>query len=416
MTGQIAVKDNNRLHLINEYGKQKLCGYAESFRELADLFEEDEPDTDISDSCEEMCRRFEMDKGCDVLADQMREMSHILREVAGTAYDYYPVKKRKFRQVVRYMKDSGILVRDFMVIEKEDGHKEFSLSMKRKKGGVFRYLLGSMDQLRDIADYLSVILNTRLMVSGNGPSFLTDSWINYYFAEQPKYRSFTGVAKAVKETEKVSGDSYSFYKGREGLFLTMLSDGMGSGEKAQRDSSRVIEMMENLTEAGFGRESALQLLNGYVYSTGREQAASSLDFCEINLYSAECHFLKMGAACTYIKRGNLVERISAENLPLGVFGQADFDVEKRILHSGDYVVMFSDGILDALSQGVGEDMLPELIGRLEYDNPNELANQILTYCIHQSRGQIRDDMTVLVTGIFEEEQEDDVCFFSEKCL
>ena len=64
----------------------------------------------------------------------------------------------------------------------------------------------------------------------------------------------------------------------------------------------------------------------------------------------------------------------------------------------------ADGVLDALSQGMGEEILPELIGQMDYGNPGEIANQLLTYCIKQSKGQIRDDMTVLVMGIWETEQ------------
>jgi stage II sporulation protein E len=65
--------------------------------------------------------------------------------------------------------------------------------------------------------------------------------------------------------------------------------------------------------------------------------------------------------------------------------------------------MVSDGILDALSQGIGEDMMSELIGGTDLKNPGEIANALLNFCIHQSKGKIRDDMTVLVIGIWERE-------------
>ena len=72
----------------------------------------------------------------------------------------------------------------------------------------------------------------------------------------------------------------------------------------------------------------------------------------------------------------------------------------RQLQDGDYIIMLSDGVLEALSQGIGEEILPEIIGRTSHTNPGQIANQILSYCLHQSRGQIRDDMTVLVIGIW----------------
>ena len=51
-------------------------------------------------------------------------------------------------------------------------------------------------------------------------------------------------------------------------------------------------------------------------------------------------------------------------------------------------------------------MLPEIIGRIEYTNPNEIANQILAYCLKQSNGQVRDDMTVLVIGIWGRDEDE----------
>ena len=76
------------------------------------------------------------------------------------------------------------------------------------------------------------------------------------------------------------------------------------------------------------------------------------------------------------------------------------EVVGRTLMDGDYIIMVSDGVLDALSQGIGEDMLSELIGGSNLENPGEMANALLNFCIHQCRGHIRDDMTILVIGIW----------------
>ena len=179
------------------------------------------------------------------------------------------------------------------------------------------------------------------------------------------YYLLTGVAKAIKESETVSGDNYSFYEVENGRMVAALSDGMGSGEKACNDSGRVIEKMERLLEAGFRKEPAVQMINGALVAAGQEENMSTLDLCDINLYTGECEFMKVGAACSYIKRGRLVDRLSALNFPLGVFGQIEPETIQRVLQSGDYVIMLSDGILDALSQGIGEEVLPEIIGRTE---------------------------------------------------
>ena len=53
MRKQAEVREDNRVTILSEYGRQRLLGYAESFRDLADLFEEEAVDgsgRDKSDS------------------------------------------------------------------------------------------------------------------------------------------------------------------------------------------------------------------------------------------------------------------------------------------------------------------------------------------------------------------------------
>lgn len=410
MKKQAEVRDDNIVTIIPEYGRQRLLSYAESFRDLADLFEgeEDSSDSDetgmIEDRQDYLWQR-KLQENQELLAEHLKETAHIMAEVAKETCLYRPMGERRFKQMSRILRESGISLKNFFEMEHEDGHTEISLTMRYMGNKYMK--LGESEQISvdDVADFISVAMNVRLCAAKNSPMYLTRNYNTYYFQEEPAYHLLTGVAKAVKETEKISGDNYSFYEAETGKMMILLSDGMGSGEKACEDSRRVIEIMESFLTAGFRTESAIQMINGALSAAGSEQNMSTLDLCDINLYTGECEFVKVGAACTYIKRGNLVDRLSAQNLPLGVFGQIEVESINRTLQNGDYVIMLSDGITDAMSQGLGEEVLPEIIGRMDYASPGEIANQILAYCIKQSNGQIRDDMTVLVTGIWNQTED-----------
>ena len=407
MKKQAEIIDDNRIEIIPEYGRQKLLTYAESFRDLADLFEEDSRQEEMSEAIdrqEYLCQR-KLQENQELLAEHLKEMAHIMAKIARETCRCRPMGERRFKQMSKLLREAGIQLKNFFEMEHEDGHREISLTMRNL--GEKRIRAGESEHIstEDVADFISVAMNTRLCPSKNSPMYLTRDYNTYYFMEEPSYHLLTGFAKAVKEGEKVSGDNYSFYEADTGKLVVVLSDGMGSGEKACRDSNRVIEMVERLLEAGFSKEAAAQMINGALAAAGQEENMSTLDICSMDLYTGECEFLKVGAACTYIKRGQLVDRLSAQNLPLGVFQQIEPEVMSRTLQSGDYVIMLSDGILDALSRGLGEEVMPEIIGRMDYTNPNEIANQILTYAIRQSKGQIRDDMTVLVTGIWDQSED-----------
>jgi len=409
MKKQMQLRENDRVEIIPEYGRQKLLSCAESFRDLAELFEREQTDMppaeeEPADRQEYLCKR-RMQENQELIAEHLKEMSHILATVARETCRCHPMGERRFRQISLLLKESGVLLQNYLELEHEDGRREISLTMRQ--AGKRRTRFGETEHIstEDVADYLSVAANRRLCVAKNTPPYLTEEFNTYYFLEEPPYHLLTGFARAVKESEKVSGDSYSFCEADTGRLLVLLSDGVGSGEAARQESERVIDLMERFFFFFFGKETAVQMVNGALVTAGQEQAMSTLDICDIDLYSGNCEFVKVGAACTYIKRGRLVDRLSAQSLPLGVFGQIDPEIQTRTLISGDYVIMLSDGILEALSEGMGEQVLPEIIGRMDYRNPGEIANQILAYAIGQSRGRIRDDMTVLVTGIWDQEED-----------
>lgn len=405
MRRQTEAREGERIELMSEYARQRLLNYAESFRDLADLFEEeeDEPASEEPVDRQEYLYRRRLLESRGLLAEHLKEMAHILATVARETYHCRPLGERRFKQMASLLRESGIVLKDFLELEHDKGRREISLTMRQTVAKRARFGETEHISTEDVADYLSVAMNRRLCVAKNTSAYLTTEYNTYYFLEEPPYHLLTGFAKAVKETEKISGDNYSFYEADTGRLLVLLSDGVGSGEAASRESGRVIEMIEHLMEAGFDKEPAVQMVNGAMAAAGQEQAMSTLDICDIDLYTGSCEFVKVGAACTYIKRGRLVDRLSARNLPLGVFWQMTPEVHSRTLQSGDYVIMLSDGVLEALSEGIGEEALPEIIGRMEYSNPGEIANQLLAYALRQSRGRIRDDMTVLVTGIWDQE-------------
>lgn len=105
-----------------------------------------------------------------------------------------------------------------------------------------------------------------------------------------------------KGLEQISGDTFLMKDlpgGRKGI---ALSDGMGSGEEAFRDSTMVVEMLEELLEAGFPVETAVQMMNTALVIGREEVKFCTLDVCLFDLYRGSCEFVKAGAAATFIKR------------------------------------------------------------------------------------------------------------------
>lgn len=386
--------------ILPDYGRRRLMNCADSISELADTFQETEKEQQIPEQTEdrnEYIWQKKLSENKSLMAGHLREMAQIMKQVAEESRRCEPMSERRFRQITHALKEVGIHVKNLYLIENEQGKLEVSVTMRNVK----KETLSS----EEVGDLLSVLLNIRLSVAGDNPFFVGADWQTFYYMEEAVYHVLTGVATAVKETERISGDNYAFFEAGAGNTTCVLSDGMGSGEKACRDSTMVVELMQRFLEAGFQAETAVKMINSVLLSGEENRNMSTLDLCSVDLYTGECRFVKVGSACSYIKRQHLVDRISAGNLPMGIFQKPDMEIVGRTLMDGDYIILFSDGIPDALSQGIGEEMLAEVIGSCHLVNPSEIAGHILNFCIHQCKGHIRDDMTVLVIGIWKKDEE-----------
>jgi stage II sporulation protein E len=70
------------------------------------------------------------------------------------------------------------------------------------------------------------------------------------------------------------------------------------------------------------------------------------------------------------------------------------------LEPGDFLIMVSDGVMDALPHRRGEEVMQELILKQETKNAQEMAGSLLTQVLMYRKCQAADDMTILVGGFW----------------
>ena len=95
-----------------------------------------------------------------------------------------------------------------------------------------------------------------------------------------------------------------------------------------------------------------------------------------------------------------MEPISCATLPPGLFSKLEFDSVGEKLYDGDYVIMISDGVMDAIIDEHPEQILADMILRMPKQNPAKMAEYVIKE-IEQDYGcYFQDDVTVLVCGIW----------------
>lgn len=331
-----------------------------------------------------------------VMAEQMEEIAQALHSFTVDLNDVEESSRDYKRRIAEELKKEGVKLK--------------KLSVKKRRGHLEVVMTGACkgNQCRtksDIAQALYRGTGIVMMPGRETRNVLSKEESTMYFREDTRLKAITGLARVAKSGEKVSGDNYSFLElqGR-GELLMVLTDGMGSGEMAYKDSGNLIESLEYLMEAGFEKKSAVRLLNTLFVVNYEGQSFATLDMTAINLHTGECEIMKNGAATTFIKHQEHVETIVSSALPVGVDLDAEPDVTRVMLEEGDTVIMVSDGVLDGfyeknMNGGEQEDM-STFIENLACQNPNELANQILMNALARSTREATDDMSVLVAGIW----------------
>lgn len=217
----------------------------------------------------------------------------------------------------------------------------------------------------------------------------------YMLVEPPKYDAAFGVACAVKDGERVSGDTHTVIKINEHSFLMALSDGMGSGEYARKVSTTAISLIEAFYRSEMPTEIVLDTINKLL-CFNRDERFTCIDVAAIDLNTLTASLIKVGAPVGLIVRKGEIKVLESHSLPLGILDNLHPATAKEQLKNDDIVVFMSDGVTSAFN-GVSD--LYDYLQTLKPLNPQSLAEKILAAAKARVNGT-PDDMTVLCVRIF----------------
>ena len=326
-----------------------------------------------------------------VVAGQMKEVSEMVKHFAESMPEIKDFSLEIEEKIIGELDKKKVVAEDIFAYEKQDGRLEISLQARTSKG---RLVTSA-----EVARVLSHVLGKTICPSAESRKVLVNEMVNFVFVEDTPLYAITGVARIPKDGEEISGDTFSCITLPGGEMLLALSDGMGSGSDAMEESKTVIELLEQMAEAGFSHSSAIRLINSLYMSREEEEGYATADIVILNLYKGDCCFLKNGASATYLRHSKRIMMIEGQTLPVGFVHEIESYVGKVGISGGDYVIMMTDGVADCFMED--EEDLSGYLKRCEIINPQEIAKHILDEAVRRSGGKAPDDMTVIVAGIWE---------------
>ncbi len=310
------------------------------------------------------------------VAYQYRDMSRILETVSaelGTGVKPEPALERR---LAKYLLSLNI---------------NAGCAVFRIKGGRLRCeIWGNVSALTSDEGYLeklSELMGIRLCT----PSYSEESGKLLLFEAEP-ISIRLGTASARRAGKRVSGDTSRAFRTDQGLFYAIISDGMGSGEEAERISQLTAGSLRKLLLSGISPSLALSLLSDVMYLKSElTPQSASIDLFELNMFTGEGKIYKCGSAPTYLKRGDIVKKISGGIFPVGLMSPGKDGVKTTSfrLRPGSWAVLISDGILSDKNDG----WLSQLIASEESESPKDFSLSILKKAQELEGGS--DDMTVI---------------------
>ncbi len=355
----------------------------------------------------------------ELVSQQLFGIAAIIRKLSEDLDMSVNFKEDKEQAIINRLNQNKIEVENVIVLENRLGKYEVTISHRTNNAR------------KQMLSAINGVLGRRMVKDGD--TIYARGRINERYIEEKRYRVVSGVASAAKGGRTESGDCYSFMELRNGQCLLALSDGMGSGKRAQEESKAAIELLEDFIESGFDKEIAVKLINSVLVLKNNEEAFSTLDICAIDLYTGEAEFIKIGAATTFILREGGVASVKSSSLPIGILNNVDLEISIKKLKNDDIVVMVTDGLLEiaggggtrlgsarlGAELGVGFDgefagelsdgsvdgaadggWIAEFLRNMKITNPQDVAEAILAEGRRRSGSEIADDMTVLVAKVF----------------
>ncbi len=366
--------------------KERLCETAESFRNLADTFSaisDKQKGGDINDisvmfdaTADKVCHSCRMANKCwrEDFQETYRQMLSLLEILENkgrvTTENISPAFLEKCKRPSYFIEEIN---RQFEIFRINQVWKH-KLTENREL---------TCEQFRGIADIIQSISDD--VESYRAPEKKNEERLNVS----------SGIAQGRLDAE--CGDSHLLHYLETGKYIITLSDGMGTGKRAAKESHAIVDLLNNFLRAGFDKTTAVKLINSIMVMKSAQEAFATVDMCVIDLCTGEVEFIKNGAEPGYIKRSDYTEIVRSTSLPIGLMSVVEVETFARKLEIGDTIVMVTDGIK---SKDVKRDWVYDMIDKSDPNMPaKELADRIMEKSIALKGGTPDDDVTVIVLKI-----------------
>jgi serine phosphatase RsbU (regulator of sigma subunit)/CheY-like chemotaxis protein len=173
------------------------------------------------------------------------------------------------------------------------------------------------------------------------------------------------IAANIRPAREVGGDFYDFFRLDQGRLSIVIGDVCGKGIPASIFMAVVVTVLRTAAHEGLDVASTIERANAILCRDNAASLFATAFYGVLNLRSGIFEYCNCGHnAPVHVSASGEPSRLTATGLPLGLFADRSAATSRLQINPGDFLIMFTDGVIDALNpqkEDFGDNRLMETI-------------------------------------------------------
>ncbi len=321
-----------------------------------------------------------------LINQQLCDVSKVVDGIAEEIQNGYSFELEAEEKLIEFLDNLGVRVSEVSVLKEKEERYQINICVVECRRGNVCHLT--------IVPAAEKILKRRFYAEERE---CVQGKCNIVLKEREWFDADVGVSRVRQKGEKEWGDSYAIIRPGKGKVIVALSDGMGSGAEAARESNETVKLLEGMLVAGVDKETAVKLINSVLILKSYDENFATIDMLVLDLYTGYGEFIKTGSVGSYIKKGKKVVCLRSSSLPTGIVGVSEPAKSRMRFSKDDIIVIASDGVTEVIRD---DSWIREVLKNIGEESAKEISDILLNKAM-KLQNTHTDDMTVLAVKITE---------------
>ncbi|HYJ88111.1 MAG TPA: SpoIIE family protein phosphatase [Pyrinomonadaceae bacterium] len=210
------------------------------------------------------------------------------------------------------------------------------------------------------------------------------------------------VAVSWQPARAVGGDYFDVLKFGDHQTGICIADVAGKGMPAALLMSNMQAVLKSFASETLAPDELCTRVNSVVCENIVPNRFISCFYALLDMATRKLSYANAGHYAPMLMRNGRCVRLTEGGPVLGVFPEQSYQQHEIQLRSGDFMVLFTDGVTEAgnaAGEEFGEDRLRELLVSGQKLHAAEMREQIMTAVTEFSNGSFDDDVTLMVLRV-----------------